>query len=105
MRALPVLLVVLAACGPEGVAPPTAVSREALDSVSSFGSNPGALEMYRFVPTGLPAGRPLVVLLHGCGDTAAGFAQGWSQWQTVATARHFALVFPQQTSSNNTSTC
>jgi poly(hydroxyalkanoate) depolymerase family esterase len=104
MRALPVLLLVLAACGPE-LGPPTAVDREALDAVASFGSNPGGLEMFRFVPQGLPAGRPLVVLLHGCGDTAAGFAQGWSQWQTVATQRQFALVFPQQTSTNNTSTC
>ncbi|MGH8525203.1 MAG: hypothetical protein ACREXY_13640 [Gammaproteobacteria bacterium] len=36
----------------------------------SFGSNPGNLRMFKFVPDGLAAGRPLVVALHGCTQTA-----------------------------------
>jgi poly(3-hydroxybutyrate) depolymerase len=36
-----------------------------LTPVSNFGSNPGALNMYEYVPQGLPQGRPLVVVLHG----------------------------------------
>ena len=32
----------------------------------SFGNNPGNLRMFKFVPDGLAAGRPLVVALHGC---------------------------------------
>ena len=43
----------------------------ALAAVTSFGSNPGALDMYEYVPAGLPSGRPLVVVLHGCTQTAS----------------------------------
>ena len=45
----------------------------------SFGSNPGALRMFTYAPPRLPATRPLVVVLHGCGQEAARFAgdAGW----------------------------
>ena len=36
-----------------------------ITQVSSFGSNPGALTMYRYVPSGLPTGRPLVMVPFG----------------------------------------
>ena len=37
-----------------------------LVETTDFGSNPGQLRMFAQVPPGLPAGRPLVVCLHGC---------------------------------------
>ena len=43
-----------------------------LEDVTEFGANPGALRMLRFVPPGLPPGAPLVVVLHGCTQTASG---------------------------------
>ena len=38
-----------------------------LTQVNGFGSNPGALNMYTYVPANMPANAPLVVLMHGSG--------------------------------------
>ena len=37
--------------------------------LTAFGSNPGALDAFAFVPEGLEPGAPLVVVLHGCTQT------------------------------------
>lgn len=91
-------------CGVHEVNEPFAQHRQALDAVTGFGTNPGRLLMYRFVPAGLPRGRPLVVLLHGCGDTATGFSSR-SGFETQATQRQFAMLVPEQQTSNNVQTC
>ncbi|WP_158920289.1 PHB depolymerase family esterase [Streptomyces sp. NBRC 109706] len=75
-----------------------------LEQVGSFGSNPGGLVMYRYVPTGLAPGSPVVVLLHGCGQTAQAYADG-SGWQKFADANGFALVVAEQRTVNNASRC
>ncbi|GAB3719818.1 PHB depolymerase family esterase [Amycolatopsis oliviviridis] len=72
--------------------------------VTGFGSNPGALQMYEYVPDGLPSGRPAVVVLHGCTQDAAGYARG-SGWVGLADKLRFKLVLPQQVSANNFSKC
>jgi poly(hydroxyalkanoate) depolymerase family esterase len=57
-----------------------------------------------YIPKGLPTGAPLVVVLHGCTQTAAGYdhAAGWSR----AADRHgFALLFPEQRRANNPNLC
>ena len=68
--------------------------------IENFGSDPGNLRMYVYAPPRLRAGRPLVVLLHGCGQTAANFATdaGW-----IALAQHyrFTLLLPEQLRTNN----
>jgi poly(hydroxyalkanoate) depolymerase family esterase len=74
-----------------------------LTKISSFGSNPGALNMYEYVPADLTDGRPLVVVLHGCTQTAASMeAAGWNK---LADQYKFAVVYPEQTSANNPVTC
>ncbi len=73
-------------------------------AVPSFGSNPGALQMYGYRPANLPAGAPLVVALHGCTQDAGGYAAG-SGWTEVADDLGLAVVFPQQSSTNNSSRC
>lgn len=106
MRRLPLVVLLSVSCG-VSTAPgveDVATSAQALDAVTGFGSNPGNLLMYRFVPAGLPRGRPLVVLLHGCGETAAGFATS-SGFEALATQRQFALLVPQQQFVNNVQTC
>lgn len=101
-----VFVALVMACGVGGVpeADEVATTRQALDAVTGFGSNPGNLLMYRFVPTGLARGRPLVVLLHGCGETATSFSTS-SGFEAQATQRQFALVLPQQQFLNNVQTC
>ncbi|MGM1063481.1 extracellular catalytic domain type 1 short-chain-length polyhydroxyalkanoate depolymerase [Saccharothrix sp. Mg75] len=71
--------------------------------VFSFGSNPGNLKMFRYVPDGLPAGRPLVVVLHGCTqDAGYGTSSGWV---SLAERMGFAVVLPQQQGVNNLNKC
>lgn len=72
--------------------------------VTGFGSNPGNLRMFKYIPPGLPAGAPLVVALHGCSQSAASY-DAESGWQMLANRWHFALLLPQQQSANNSSTC
>jgi poly(hydroxyalkanoate) depolymerase family esterase len=72
-------------------------------AVASFGSNPGSLLMYEHVPAALPANAPLVVVLHGCTQTAASMES--SGWDTLADAYGFAVVYPQQQAANNIESC
>ncbi|GIF46491.1 poly(hydroxyalkanoate) depolymerase family esterase [Asanoa ferruginea] len=75
-----------------------------LSPVSGFGSNPGNLAMYAYRPDGLPSGAPAVVLLHGCSQDATGYFTN-SGWRTFADRWRFALIIPQQSSSNNATSC
>jgi poly(hydroxyalkanoate) depolymerase family esterase len=72
--------------------------------VTSFGSNPGNLQMFSYVPTGIPANAPLVVVLHGCTETAASF-EGDSGWDTLSNHNKFYVIHAQQQSANNSLTC
>ncbi|UZK64697.1 extracellular catalytic domain type 1 short-chain-length polyhydroxyalkanoate depolymerase [Sphingomonas sp. M1-B02] len=75
-----------------------------LADLIDFGSNPGALRARRFVPEDLAANAPLVVVLHGCTQTAAGYDHG-SGWSTLAARHGFALLFPEQQRTNNSNLC
>jgi len=75
----------------------------ALTQVTSFGSNPGNLAMYEFVPSGMPASAPLVVLLHGCSQNAAGMTP--TGFEQLAEERKFYLVLPQTNGDNNPISC
>lgn len=75
-----------------------------LTEVTGFGANPGALRMWCYVPPGLPPHAPLVVALHGCGQTANGFNAG-TGWSTLADRHGFAVLFPEQVRGNNPNTC
>ncbi|GAA2382136.1 PHB depolymerase family esterase [Streptomyces viridochromogenes] len=83
---------------------PGRAAAASLQEVTGFGSNPGALRMFRYVPDGLPAGRPVVVALHGCTQNAAGYGTGGG-WLQLADRWKFSVVLPQQQSANNLSSC
>jgi poly(hydroxyalkanoate) depolymerase family esterase len=82
--------------------------RSSLDSplveTTGFGTNPGALRMFAFAPENLQHGAALVVVLHGCGQTAAGYDVG-AGWSTLAKHYGFALLMPEQQPSNNANGC
>jgi feruloyl esterase len=78
--------------------------RSPLVEISEFGTNPGALKMFAFVPEPLPRAPALVVVLHGCGQTAAAYDFG-TGWSTLAKRYGFALLMPEQQGSNNANTC
>jgi poly(hydroxyalkanoate) depolymerase family esterase len=78
--------------------------RSPLVETTGFGSNPGDIRMFSFVPGNLQPPPALVVVLHGCGQTAAGYDLG-AGWSTLAKHYGFALLMPEQQSSNNSNTC
>jgi poly(hydroxyalkanoate) depolymerase family esterase len=75
-----------------------------LATVSPFGKNPGALTMKTYAPPGLAPGRPLVVVLHGCTQTAESYAVG-AGWVDLADRYGFALLCPEQVMTNNANRC
>ncbi|MDQ4061867.1 MAG: PHB depolymerase family esterase, partial [Pseudomonadota bacterium] len=75
-----------------------------LAEVTGFGSNPGNLRMLAYVPEDLPASAPLVVVLHGCTQTAGGYDLG-AGWSTLADRYGFALLLPEQQRANNPQGC
>jgi poly(hydroxyalkanoate) depolymerase family esterase len=99
---LSVLALVAACLGAVAAGAPAGAA--GLTQVTSFGSNPGNLAMYEYAPSGLPAGAPLVVAMHGCTQTANDYFAD-SGWQKYADLWGFALVFPQTSASNNALSC
>ena len=75
-----------------------------LEEVTDFGDNPGNLRMFAFVPAQLQKPRALVVVLHGCGQTAPAYDFG-AGWSTLARHYGFALLMPEQQRANNGNTC
>lgn len=69
----------------------------------AFAPNPAGLRMLTYCPEGLehPA---LVVVLHGCTQTAEGYAVG-AGWRALAERSGFALLCPEQTTANNPNRC
>ena len=68
-----------------------------------FGENPGRLRMLAYLPPAV-AGRPLIVLLHGCSQDAAAFAID-TGWTDLADRLHIPLILPEQSESNNAGRC
>jgi feruloyl esterase len=75
-----------------------------LREVVGFGSNPGSLRMFAYVPKGWAKPGWLVVALHGCTQTAAVYDHG-SGWSTLADTHGFAVLFPEQQRANNPNNC
>src|SRR5262245_23536917 len=71
---------------------------------TAFSPNPGNLKMFSYVPPTLGVGTPLVVLLHGCGQTAASYDAG-TGWSQLAAERGFAVLAAEQKAVNNPHTC
>lgn len=75
-----------------------------LTEVRPFGDNPGNLRMLKYVPHGDGRPLPLVVVLHGCTQTAGGYDRG-TGWSSLADEYGFALLFPEQKHENNPKNC
>lgn len=74
-----------------------------LRPLPAFGSNPGALNGWFDAPAEGEA-IALVVVLHGCTQTAAGYDRG-SGWADLAERHGFAVLFPEQRRENNANLC
>jgi poly(hydroxyalkanoate) depolymerase family esterase len=75
-----------------------------LEELRSFGSNPGALAARLYVPSLAPKHPALVVVLHGCTQTASGYDHG-AGWSKLAERHGFVVLFPEQVRANNGNLC
>ena len=66
-----------------------------LSEMTGFGSNPGNLRMWTYIPEGLKPNAPLVVALHGCSQSAADYDDE-TGWVHHADRLGFALLLPEQ---------
>jgi feruloyl esterase len=88
----------------DAIQPQTTPLSERISEQTDFGSNPGNLRMLKYIPEDLQSGSPLVVVLHGCTQTAVGYDHG-TGWSTLADQHGFALLLPEQKRANNPNTC
>ncbi|TPL83570.1 PHB depolymerase family esterase [Mesorhizobium sp. B2-3-12] len=75
-----------------------------LSELQAFGSNPGNLRGWTYRPKNVAAHAPLVVVLHGCTQSAASYDRG-AGWSRMADRNGFAVLFPEQQRSNNANLC
>src|SRR4051794_11255795 len=86
------------------VLPQAAATSSRLQAFHNFGRNPGALGAWIHVPDDVAAGAPLVVVLHGCTQNAAGYDES-SGWSRLADQHGFIVLYPEQNRSNNPNLC
>jgi poly(hydroxyalkanoate) depolymerase family esterase len=78
--------------------------RSPLVETEGFGTNPGDLRMFSYAPENLQPAPALVVVLHGCGQSADGYDLG-AGWSMLAKHYGFALLMPEQQPANNANGC
>jgi len=77
-----------------------------MNRTSQFGINKGNLKMYSYIPQNLDRSKsvPLVVVLHGCSQSARSVAAA-TGWNKLADSLSFIILYPQQKRINNMSKC
>jgi len=104
MRRLSDTISRLAAMKARAAAPPPNYGSSRLLPLKGTGSNPGNLHAKVFVPSRPAPNAALVVVLHGCTQTADGYDHG-SGWSRLAEEQGFFLLFPEQQRANNPNLC
>jgi poly(hydroxyalkanoate) depolymerase family esterase len=97
------LVLALAGCVPVENAEITEALSPGIVQVTSFGSNPAGLRMWKYVPANVPPNAPLVLALHACSQQAADYVN--AGWNGIADKYGFYVVYPEQTTTNNALTC
>lgn len=98
MGKCPILLLTVLACLSD------AAFAGGLEAVTGFGPNPGNLGMYRYVPAQVPDKAPLVLVLHGCTQTAASYAQE-TGFNELAERQGFLVAYAEQKKENHRLRC
>lgn len=81
-------------------------AQQGLTEIENFGENPGNLRMFVYKNLSLNNNSPLplVLVLHGCGQTAEDIAR-LTGWNKLADKNEFILIYPQQKVANNINAC
>ncbi len=78
---------------------------DTLVEINDFGANPGNISLFYYAPKHPVAPKaPLVVVLHGCSETANSVNR-LTGWSDLAERYGFYVLFPQQHITNNPSHC
>lgn len=79
---------------------------EELLRIDSFGTNPGNICMFLYQNKTIndTSIKPLVVVLHGCSQTAKDVAE-LTGWNKLSDINDFMVMYPQQKFSNNPNSC
>ncbi|MFB4425936.1 PHB depolymerase family esterase [Streptomyces sp. QL37] len=93
------LVVVLAVVAAAMLTAVPARAETGFHEVPAFGSNPGNLKMFAYVPETARSGAPVVVLFHGCGGSAQNLDVD-TGWRKYADTYGFTLVLPEQKDEN-----
>lgn len=75
-----------------------------MNEISFFGDNPGKLDAYLHIPPNAVPGMPLMIVLHGCSQTAKDAAE-LTGWNELADSYGFYVLYPEQKVINNGSRC
>ena len=73
----------------------TVQAAQSFGEITSFGDNPGKLKMFLDVPSNAPANAPIVVVMHGCQQTADNYRRD-TQWNILAEKYKFYVIWPEQ---------
>ena len=84
--------------------PQHSATSKRLRPFGGFGSNPGQLRAWIYVPESAGPGAALVVVLHGCTQNVAGYDES-SGWSRLAEQHGFLLLYPEQQRVNNPNLC
>lgn len=79
-------------------------AQQTLKETIYFGDNSGNLRMFHFSPDSSTAKKPLLLVLHGCGQSAEDIAN-LCGWNKLASEHNFMIVYPQQKIANNPNLC
>ena len=71
---------------------------------TQFGSNPGNLKCFYYNKSTSQNKKPLVVVLHGCSQTAKQI-DAITLWSNLALQNNFVAMYPQQKFLNNPNLC
>ncbi len=80
------------------------IAQSELTQIKPFGTNPGNLKLMFYDPGNITEKAPLVVVLHGCTQTAEMCAKQ-SGWNKLALLHHFYVLYPEQIIVNNPENC
>lgn len=82
----------------------TSPNINATTQVGEFGTNPGNLRMFKYIPAKLPPSPAMVVVLHHCFQHAFDYLEEGG-WRTLADRYGFVVLLPEQPAANEINLC
>jgi len=81
-----------------------ALDKENLIELTDIGNNKGNLNGFYYLPPSHNSNLPIVVVLHGCSQTAVQVSNDL-EWNKLANKYGFVVLYPEQKMINNSSLC